>query len=115
MPSYDYHCNQCGKFEQLRPLALRNDPAECPTCAEAGERTFSGAPGLALMDDAMRNANATNERAQHEPRSSGAYPRAKHGAGCGCCSPSAARRGATVTTASGAKSALGRRPWMISH
>ena len=115
MPSYDYDCAQCGKFEQLRPLALRNEPAVCPICAETGARVFGGAPGLALMDGALRSANATNERAQHEPRAFGSYPRMKHGAGCGCCTPSAGRRGATVITASGAKTAPTRRPWMISH
>ena len=115
MPSYDYRCNACGEFEQIRPLVLRNDPAACPICTEEAERVFAGAPHLALMDVATRSATSINERARHEPQSSANYPRLKHRAGCGCCSEPANRRGATVTTASGAKTAPSRRPWMISH
>ena len=33
MPSYDYTCKKCGhRFELLRPLAKRDDPAPCPSC-----------------------------------------------------------------------------------
>lgn len=30
MPTYEFHCNHCGAdFEEVRPIDLRNNPAEC--------------------------------------------------------------------------------------
>ena len=117
MPTYDYDCVQCGGFEALRPLRLRDEPAACPGCGTAAARVLAAAPRLALMADGTRRAMHTNERARHEPASSRdydhGYARFKHPAGCGCCG--SGRRSATVTAPNGAKSAPSRRPWMISH
>ena len=118
MPTYDYGCADCGDFEAVRPLLLRNDPAHCPTCGAAAPRVLVSAPRLALMPGSVRGAIATNERASHEPRSSrDAGPREpvrlRHPKGCGCCSGST--RGATVTGANGNKAFPSKRPWMISH
>jgi putative FmdB family regulatory protein len=113
MPTYDYACGGCGGFDALRSVSRRDEPAACPGCGAASPRVLSGAPHLALMADGTRRAIAVNERAAHEPKRSGDYARLKHPSGCGCCS--SAKRSATVTAPSGAKSAPGRRPWMISH
>ncbi|MGE8403229.1 MAG: zinc ribbon domain-containing protein [Delftia tsuruhatensis] len=117
MPTYDYDCVQCGGFEALRPLRLRDEPAACPGCGTASARVLAAAPRLALMSDGTRRAMDTNERARHEPASSRdydhGYARFKHPAGCGCCG--SGRRSVTVTAPNGAKSAPSRRPWMISH
>lgn len=113
MPTYDYACDRCGGFDAFRSLAHRNEPAACPDCGAGSPRVFVVAPRLGLMSSTTRSAMATNERAQHEPTRSGDYARLKHPAGCGCCS--SASRKATVTAPNGAKSAPGRRPWMISH
>jgi putative FmdB family regulatory protein len=114
MPTYDYACQGCGGFDALRSLAQRNEPADCPACGGASQRVFASAPRLALMKGGTRIAMETNERAQHEPKSSRDYVRLKHPAGCGCCSPSA-KRGATLTGANGNKAFPSKRPWMISH
>ncbi len=114
MPTYDYECGGCGGFDALRSVSQRDLPAACPDCAGASPRVLSGAPRLSLMSDGTRRAIAVNERASHEPKRSGDYARLKHPSGCGCCS-TAGKRGATVTAPNGAKSAPGRRPWMISH
>jgi putative FmdB family regulatory protein len=113
MPTYDYQCGGCGGFDAIRSVSQRDVPALCPDCGAAAPRVMSGAPRLALMADGTRRAIAGNERAAHEPVRSGDYARLKHPSGCGCCS--GAKRGATVTAPNGAKSAPGRRPWMISH
>jgi len=113
MPTYDYTCPQCGGFDALRPLVVRNEPAPCPECGGASPRVFAQAPGLALMESNARVAVETNERARHEPKRSRDYQRLRHPAGCGCCVPG--RRSATVTAANGNKSFPSRRPWMISH
>lgn len=81
-------------------------------------RVFATAPRLACVSPEQRRAFDTNERAQHAPRSSrngdeGSYGRMRHPAGCGCCGTG--KRGATVTTANGAKAFPSKRPWMISH
>jgi putative FmdB family regulatory protein len=113
MPTYDYACTHCGDFDALRSLSARNEPAHCPDCGAASQRVFIRAPRLGLLDPSTRSALATNERARHEPKSSGEYPRLRHPAGCGCCLPG--KRGVTLTAANGNKSFPGKRPWMISH
>ena len=113
MPTYDHACARCGGFEAIRAMAQRDEPAACPDCGAAAPRVFVTAPRLALMESNTRTALATNERARHEPKSSGDYARLKHPAGCGCCST--AKRGSTVTGAVGQKAFSSKRPWMISH
>jgi putative FmdB family regulatory protein len=113
MPTFDYRCRDCGGFEALRSMAERNQPAACPACGAASPRVLAAGPQLALLDGDMRSAMATNERARHEPKTSGEYARLRHPAGCGCCSP--ARRGATQRAPNGNKAFPGRRPWMIGH
>jgi len=120
MPMYDYDCPACGSFDALRSSATRNHPAACPRCGAESQRVMLSAPRLACTSPEQRRAYDTNERARHAPRSSrdvpsGAYPRMRHPAGCGCCSPKAGQRGATVTAPDGAKAFPSKRPWMISH
>ena len=122
MPTYDYQCGDCGVFDTLRSLALRNEPAACPQCGTTADRVLMSAPRLACTSPEQRRAHDTNERARNAPRSSrdgpegaGSYGRLKHPSGCGCCSGAAKRSGATVTAPSGAKTFPSQRPWMISH
>jgi putative FmdB family regulatory protein len=115
MPTYDYDCADCGGFDALRSVAMRNHPAACPGCGAESPRVLVSAPRLACTSPEQRRMHETNERAQHAPRSSrDGYPRMRHPAGCGCCSP-AGKRGGTVTAPSGAKAFPSKRPWMISH
>ncbi|RYY55205.1 MAG: zinc ribbon domain-containing protein [Comamonadaceae bacterium] len=115
MPTYDYACAGCGGFDAIRPVARRDEPAPCPGCGAASPRVLGAAPQLAWLDGTTRAAMATNERAQHEPRSSrdGGYGRMKHPAGCGCCSTGL--RSATQRAPNGNKAFPSKRPWMISH
>ena len=113
MPTYDYACGQCGSFDALRSVSMRNQAAACPTCGGVAPRIIASARALALMEGGTRRAMDTNERARHEPKSSGSYARLKHPAGCGCCSTG--KRGATVTAPNGNKAFPSKRPWMISH
>jgi putative FmdB family regulatory protein len=107
MPVYDYECEVCGVFTALRPMARYREPLDCPNCGREAGRAFLTAPALASMGTQRRTAHAINERAAHEPRSSGAL---NHGAGCSCCnSRSKAYPEGT------AKSFSKQRPWMISH
>ena len=113
MPSYDYACPACGGFDALRTFVQRDEPAACPDCATLSPRVFAAMPRLACLSSETRRAMETNERARHEPKSSGNYQRMRHPAGCGCCSPG--KRSSTVTAANGAKAFPSKRPWMISH
>ncbi len=116
MPTYECDCPDCGGFDAIRSVSLRNEPCDCPDCGTASTRVFATAPRLALLSSDTRTAMDRNEKARHEPRSSndqGSYARMKHPSGCGCCS--SAKRGATVTAPNGAKAFPSKRPWMISH
>lgn len=115
MPTYDYACGRCGGFDAIRSIARRDEPAACPGCGAASARVIVAAPQLACLDGATRTALATNERAQHAPKSSqeeGAK-RLRHPPGCGCCGK--AGRGATLRAPNGDKAFPTKRPWMISH
>jgi putative FmdB family regulatory protein len=115
MPVYDYLCERCGPFSDMRPMADCDRPNACPRCGRAAPRAFLTAPYLAAMPAGRRLAHATNERSAHAPATLSRM-KASHGAGCGCCSGQSLHAGTRGKSGeSGAKSFPGSRPWMISH
>jgi len=90
MPVYEYFCDSCGPFEDIRPIGEYAAPTDCPDCGTAAPRVMLTAPRLALMASGDRHAHATNERSAHEPHLSTTDSRAAggHGPGCSCCSAS---------------------------
>lgn len=103
MPLYEYQCVSCGPFTELRAMKDRNALANCPGCAQAGERLIS-LPGLRQVSAATRQAHSRNERSAHEPRlvrreSAPSAAGHTHGPGCG-------HAGHGVG---------GGRPWMLGH
>ena len=119
MPVYDYLCQRCGPFTEMRPMAQSDAPHACPQCGKSAPRAFLTAPYCASMSAELRTAHATNERSASAPKSLAAL-KASHGSGCSCCSGGRSSFGARRDTARGAsrragKSYPGKRPWMISH
>ncbi len=111
MPYYDYSCPDCGPFTGFAAMADFDKPCACPTCAATSPRVLLRAPAFANMDGTTRTAMATNERAQHAPKST-----RSHGPGCGCCSSSSKKLPSrTLHRPDGSKSFPSARPWMISH
>ena len=42
MPVYEYYCNRCQhKYDSMRPISRRDEPAPCPNCGDPGERQIS--------------------------------------------------------------------------
>ena len=115
MPVYEYLCNDCGRFTDMRPMAECDDPQDCPQCESESPRVILTAPAFFCMPSDKRQAIATNERSANAPKTLGEY-KASHGAGCGCCSTGKKKPARLVTkTKSGAKGFPTARPWMISH
>ena len=112
MPVYEYRCNACGPFTQMRPMAEYEQPTPCPACGAAAQRVILTAPHCSTLSTQSRLAHATNERSANAPKTVSEY-KASHGAGCGCCSTKPSRL--VNKTRSGAKSFPTARPWMISH
>jgi len=112
MPVYDYLCNDCGPFTDMRPMVECDAPQDCPKCESASPRAILRAPNFFCMPAERRKAHATNERSANAPKTLGEY-KASHGAGCGCCSTKPSRL--VKKTRTGAKSFPTARPWMISH
>jgi len=116
MPFYDYLCQRCGPFTEVRPMAESADPQACPECGKSAPRAFLTAPYCSAISAELKVAHATNERSASAPKSLSGL-RQSHGSGCGCCSgrslSSKARKNAGDGAA--AKSYPGRRPWMLSH
>ncbi|KRR05279.1 FmdB family zinc ribbon protein [Bradyrhizobium valentinum] len=115
MPVYEYLCNNCGPFTDIRPMAEFEDPQDCPRCETESPRVILTAPAFFCMPSDKRKAHATNERSANAPKTLGEY-KASHGPGCGCCSTGKQKPARLMTkTRSGAKGFPTARPWMISH
>lgn len=67
MPLYEYNCEECGPFTELRRMSECDMPAACPICSDPASRMIS-VPRLAIMDKNNRTAWERNERSAHEPR-----------------------------------------------
>jgi putative FmdB family regulatory protein len=67
MPLYEYQCDLCGPFKELRPLREWNKDTACPNCGSACKRTIA-TPQLQRIGRNVRVAHERNERSAHEPR-----------------------------------------------
>jgi putative FmdB family regulatory protein len=97
MPVYEYLCDDCGPFTDMRPMSECDDPQDCPRCEMSSPKAI-----------------AINERSAHAPKTLDQY-KASHGPGCGCCSDKKKPARLVTKTRSGAKGFPTARPWMISH
>jgi putative FmdB family regulatory protein len=112
MPVYEYLCERCGSFTQMRPMAESALPSECPDCATMAPRVILTAPHCSTLSATTRAAHATNERSANAPRSLSSMG-SGHGGGCSCCSGISNRR--VKKGKGGTKSFPTSRPWVISH
>ena len=56
MPFYDYRCERCGDFRDIRPMSQSALPQACPACGQASPRRLS-APFLAGQEPIRQAAN----------------------------------------------------------
>jgi putative FmdB family regulatory protein len=112
MPVYDYLCEDCGPFTDIRAMAECELPHGCPHCGGAAPRAYLTAPNFSGLSAARRSAYATNERSANTPKTLSSQ-KGSHGAGCACCSGKSSRM--TRRGKDGSKSFPTSRPWMISH
>ncbi|WP_307756272.1 FmdB family zinc ribbon protein, partial [uncultured Bradyrhizobium sp.] len=57
MPIYEYLCNDCGPFTDMRPMAECDLPQDCPQCETTSPRGILTAPARLLLPP--RQAQAT--------------------------------------------------------
>jgi putative FmdB family regulatory protein len=69
MPTYDYECEDCGPFTEVRPMVEYDRPQPCPDCGQEAPRLLT-APSLG---GGAQEAVAT--------------PARSHAGGCACCMP----------------------------
>ena len=112
MPVYEYLCDDCGPFTDMRPMAECDAPQDCPQCEGESPRVILTAPNFFCMPSDKRKAHATNERSANAPKTVDQY-KASHGAGLRLLLDKPSRL--VKKTSSGAKSFPTARPWMISH
>lgn len=72
VPIYDFHLASCGAFEQMRSVAMRDEPSMCPRCGAPAPRVKNGMPTL------------LTQREHAEPADDVAYL-ARHRVKCFCC------------------------------
>ena len=63
MPFYDYRCDSCGDFREIRPMKESAQAQACPLCGEASERRLS-APFLAGNDSSGQAARPRGDQAR---------------------------------------------------
>jgi putative FmdB family regulatory protein len=114
MPAYDYLCEACGPFTEIRPMAESDAPCDCPECGGSAPRALLRAPYFSCVSANDRIAHSTNERARHEPMSLDQFKNKRHRAGCACCGPKKPSRLVTESK-TGERGFPTARPWMISH
>jgi putative FmdB family regulatory protein len=112
MPVYEYLCDECGPFTDMRPMAECDAPQDCPNCESTSRRVILTAPNFFSLPADKRKAHAVNERSANAPKTSSEF-KASHGASCGCCSAKPSRL--VKKNNGGGKSFPTARPWMISH
>jgi putative FmdB family regulatory protein len=61
MPVYEFQCDTCGVFEALRPIALRDEAPNCPTCEGKTQRIFSVPHFNLSSGGALLKARQTDE------------------------------------------------------
>ena len=74
MPVYEYLCNDCGPFTDMRPMSECDEPQDCPQCAGEAPRVILTAPNFFCMPSDKRKAHATNERSAKAHRPGGLKP-----------------------------------------
>lgn len=111
MPVYDFTCEDCGDFRELRTIDERNEPASCPACSRIAQRLIL-APNLGLMNPLQRKAATINEKSRHEPRVSGGH---SCGSGCGCGTPVRNKRIKETKLGKVQTQKPNARPWMLGH
>ena len=62
MPVYEYLCDECGPFTDMRPMAECDDPQLCPNCEVSSPRVILTAPNFFCMPSDRKKAIAINER-----------------------------------------------------
>lgn len=68
MPVYEYVCDECGEFTELRPLAEYDRAQPCPDCTAPAPRAILTPPRISGCSSALRNAHRRSERSAESPR-----------------------------------------------
>ncbi|MGE5550878.1 MAG: FmdB family zinc ribbon protein [Bacteroidota bacterium] len=73
MPTYDYDCSQCGRFEYFQRISDQPLSA-CPTCGGSVRRLISASAGILFKGDGFHTtdyrSNDYRKRAKEEGGSS---------------------------------------------
>jgi putative FmdB family regulatory protein len=101
MPLYEYNCQKCGAFTQMRPLAESGALADCPVCGKLTAKVFP-LIHLRSMSPINRTAWERNERSAHAPDTCGAR----------CSHRKPAKKAHKRFQGS---TGLSSRPWMLGH
>jgi putative FmdB family regulatory protein len=67
MPTYQYRCATCGRFDLVRPMADVQVSESCPDCGETARRVF-GLPGVSFVDPGLRRALDASGRSAESPQ-----------------------------------------------
>ncbi|MDX6752177.1 zinc ribbon domain-containing protein [Geminicoccaceae bacterium 1502E] len=68
MPAYDYDCQTCGAFTELRPMSESASPADCPACGVAAPRVIRPVHIRGQRSATRYALEARNERSANEPK-----------------------------------------------
>ncbi len=81
MPTYAFHCPDCGgRFDERRTFARSDEPVSCPTCGGGRAAKQFGTPMV------FRKGAAAKALLEAPGRSPVATAPSAHASGCPCCS-----------------------------
>lgn len=81
MPTYDYECEKCGRFERFQKMS--DEPLKkCPTCGKKVHRLIGGGSGIIFKGTGFYE---TDYKRKSEPKSGSSCSKPK-GDGCKGCS-----------------------------
>src|SRR3954452_16210596 len=73
MPVYEYLCDDCGPFKDMRPMAECDDPQACPQCESMAPRVLLTAENVFFRLTEPRKAHAPNARSTRAPQTLAQY------------------------------------------
>lgn len=122
MPIYDYECDGCGSFTELRKMSESEASVPCPQCGISSVRVIT-APQLAILGKAQRSAYERNEKSAHEPKMARRSSCGCHGTHT-CSTPGKSsqsksskpiQKAAAIAPGFEMQTKKSARPWMLGH
>ncbi len=105
MPIYDYFCDECGMFREMRPMVDSSQSCPCPDCQRLAKRMITAPHVRTARSSTLVKKEEFNQRSANEPH---VIKRINS-------SPDQPSQNATASHSKHTYGQPGHRPWMVGH